>query len=74
LAESDLQELATKNELNLPVLKTCIAAPSTVTAINKDYAEGYKAGVEGTPTYFINGELAKGVVGFKVWEEFFKQF
>lgn len=74
LNAADIETIARQNQLDLSRLKTCVAHPSTLVAVNKDYAAGYKAGVAGTPTFFINGERVEGVINFKVWEEFFKQF
>jgi protein-disulfide isomerase len=37
-------------------------APRTAAAVERDYLEGQKAGVEGTPTVFINGKKYQGAL------------
>ena len=70
--EADLKSLITKFNLNQFEFEKCIKDTQTAQAIDRDYAEGYKAGVEGTPTFFINGELVRGVIDFSVWDTFLK--
>jgi len=70
VSDQELKEIALKNDLNIPVLETCLKAPSTMIAINKDYSDGFKSGVEGTPTFFINGQKIFGVISLEGWKEF----
>lgn len=37
--------------------------------IRQDYAEGVQAGVIGTPSYVINGNIIPGAIGFDMWKE-----
>lgn len=50
----------------------CFKSIQTKTAINKDYADGYRFGVAGTPTFFINGYKVEGVVPEAVWDGYLK--
>jgi protein-disulfide isomerase len=69
LAEPDLRRLAAEAGLDPVRLDRCLADPATLRAIQVDIREGAKRGVEGTPAFFVNGEM---VVGFKpaaYWEQ-----
>lgn len=37
--------------------------------INKDLAAALELGVQGTPTWFVNGKKVEGVIPLSVWEE-----
>lgn len=54
-------------------LKICMSDRNTVVKVNRDYADGLKYGVRGTPTFFINGEKIEGVVPLEVWDQFFSK-
>jgi len=51
-------------------MKLCLADSNAKVAVNKDYADGYRFGITGTPTFFINGERVQGVIPFSAWELF----
>lgn len=72
LGTSDLAALAGATQIDLKSLETCLNGSSATTAVNRDYVDGAKFGVRGTPTFFINGEKVEGVVPFAVWESFLK--
>ena len=42
--------------LDMDKYKTCISDPATAAFVKKDMEQGNEAGVEGTPSFFINGE------------------
>lgn len=50
----------------------CFKSNQTKVAVNKDYADGYRFGVAGTPTFFINGYKVEGVVPEAVWDGYLK--
>ncbi len=58
--------------LKKDILLTCLNSSRPKTEVNKDYADGYNAGVGGTPTFFVNGEKIEGVVPFEVWDGYLK--
>ncbi|MFA6307877.1 MAG: thioredoxin domain-containing protein [Patescibacteria group bacterium] len=37
--------------------------------VRQDYASGIESGVEGTPTYIVNGNLLPGSMSYEMWEE-----
>jgi protein-disulfide isomerase len=47
----------------------CLVADKTKTEVNRDYAVGYKYGIAGTPTFFINGQKTQGNIPSDTWEE-----
>lgn len=51
-------------------LKTCLNGSQGKIMVNKDFSDGIKNGVEGTPTFFINGKKVEGVVPMEVWDNF----
>jgi protein-disulfide isomerase len=72
VSAKEVQDIATANDLDQKKLQTCMDAPGTTIAINKDYADGFNSGVQGTPTFFVNGEAATGVISWNIWEAFIK--
>ncbi|MBE0598727.1 MAG: thioredoxin domain-containing protein [Desulfuromonadales bacterium] len=54
-----IRELAIKAELDMTAFDSCLQDPETVRKVNQDHADGVAAGVRGTPTIFVNGQLLK---------------
>jgi len=52
----------------------CFHSSDVDMTINKNFADGYRFGVRGTPTFFINGEKVQGAVDYNIWEGYLKQF
>lgn len=69
----DIAKLANDNGLDLEQLNKCLSSSQTASKVNRDYADGYKFGVAGTPTFFINGQKTQGVVPWEAWEKFVKE-
>lgn len=74
LTEQDISDLADAAGLDYGKLGECLKSGKATVKVNKDYADGFKAGVSGTPTFFVNGDKVEGVVPFTVWEEYIKNF
>jgi len=53
-------------------MKECLAGTAAKVAVNKDFADAYRFGVAGTPTFFINGEKVEGVIPLDAWDIFLK--
>lgn len=70
LSEEDINALGDKFGWEATKMKTCLANPNVKVAVNKDFADGYRFGIAGTPTFFINGEKVEGVIPFSAWELF----
>lgn len=65
----DLKKYA--KELNLDTAKfdKCLDTGQFTAEVNKDIADGSKAGVTGTPSFFINGQLLTGARPFEQFKE-----
>ena len=74
LAVLDLAALAKDTGLNLDKLNKCLSAGATAVKVSRDYADGFKFGVAGTPTFFVNGQKVQGVVPWEAWEELVKNY
>ena len=46
--------------LDLPAFEQCVSSGKYQAAVQKDIEEGTRAGVTGTPAFFINGRLLSG--------------
>jgi predicted DsbA family dithiol-disulfide isomerase len=46
--------------LDLPAFDQCVTSGKYQTAVQRDIEEGTRAGVTGTPAFFINGRLVSG--------------
>lgn len=74
LSALDLAALAKDTSLDLNKLNKCLADNNTLIKVSQDYAAGFKYGVAGTPTFFINGQKVQGVVPWEAWEELVKNY
>lgn len=62
LTDSDLTGHATNLKLDLDKWNTCRKDPAQAAEVQKDFEDGTKAGVQGTPAFFINGIFLNGAV------------
>ncbi len=62
LTDADLTGHATKLSLDLDKWNTCREDPAQAQEVQKDFEDGSKAGVQGTPAFFINGIFLNGAV------------
>lgn len=70
LTEEQAKSLLNQAGVNFAEAKKCLGTNKVSTEINKDYTDGYRNGVEGTPTFFINGEKVQGVISLEAWDKF----
>ncbi len=56
----DLRAYAREVGLDLPAFEQCFSSGKYQAAVQKDEDEGIRAGVTGTPAFFINGRLLSG--------------
>jgi protein-disulfide isomerase len=56
----ELKTYAGEVGLNLPAFERCLSSMKYQAAVQKDEEEGIRAGVTGTPTFFVNGRLLSG--------------
>ncbi len=60
LAESSFTEIGAELELDTEALDTCIAERRYAEFVQTDFSAGQRAGVTGTPAFFVNGIPLKG--------------
>ncbi len=68
LPSADLEAYAKQVGLDLDAYRACVESPEALAAVEKDVQDGLDAGVESTPTLFINGRRIKG--GFSRPEQY----
>ncbi|PIQ77556.1 disulfide bond formation protein DsbA [Candidatus Peregrinibacteria bacterium CG11_big_fil_rev_8_21_14_0_20_46_8] len=68
IPEQDLQKYARELGLNMNTFASCYDSDSIAQEIQKDIADGKRAGVQGTPGFVINNQLVEGAQPY----EYFK--
>lgn len=56
VAQSTIRGYAEDLGLDMPLFDTCVTSSSIAARVDEDLKEGRKAGVNGTPTFFVNGK------------------
>lgn len=69
LAPANLRNLAAASGVDLKKFDACVKDSDTVEAeIEEDIAQGQAVGVNGTPSFFINGRLIAGAQDYEAFE------
>jgi protein-disulfide isomerase len=58
-----LRQIAMKLGLDVDEFEKCTAAEATRDLVSQDLAEGKKLGINGTPTFIVNGKIYRGKLG-----------
>ncbi|PIN76746.1 hypothetical protein COV17_01170 [Candidatus Woesearchaeota archaeon CG10_big_fil_rev_8_21_14_0_10_36_11] len=66
---TNLKRYALNLDLNTNQFNTCLDSGSMAAEVQKDLADGTRAGVSGTPAFFINGVMVSGAQPFSVFEQ-----
>jgi protein-disulfide isomerase len=69
LAPDNLKKFAADLQLNTTQFDSCLDSSKYAQAIAKDVAEGNRAGVSGTPAFFVNGRFLSGAQPFTAFQE-----
>ncbi len=64
LQTSDLRQQATNLKLDLPRFEQCLNSGEQTADVKKDAAEGQRLGLQGTPSFFVNGHFMSGAIGY----------
>ena len=56
----DLRRYAEQAALDVPAFERCVAAGTHRAKVQREYEEGVRLGVTGTPAFFVNGRLLSG--------------
>lgn len=67
--KNQIQDIAEKAGLNITEFNDCIKSNKYVEEVAKDFEDGAKAGVYGTPTFFINGRTIIGPKPLRAFEK-----
>lgn len=71
--EDDLVKYAGETGLNMPLWQSCRRAAAAARVVSDDFQAGLSLGVDGTPTFFINGARVAGVLPLADWEQIFNR-
>lgn len=74
LTGAEVSQLASEVGLNVSETIKCIDDAQTKYAVQRDFIEGARFGVSGTPTFFVNGNKIEGVAPLEAWEKILKNF
>lgn len=74
LSETEVKNLLSQANVDFEKVKQCLAGSKARAEVNRDYADGFKYQVRGTPTFFVNGQKVEGVVTWEAWERFLGGF
>jgi protein-disulfide isomerase len=69
LSPANLKQLAQKLGLDSQKFNQCLDSGTMANKVKKDFDEGAKYGVTGTPCFFVNGMAVEGAQPYKVFEE-----
>jgi protein-disulfide isomerase len=73
LAVDQLKQYATQIGLDLPKFNTCLDSGAQANTVQTDAEAGKKAGVTGTPAFFINGVFINGAQPFEQFKAIIDQ-
>ncbi len=64
LSDSMIRELAAQAGAEMALFDACMSSMRHAVILQEDFLEGRERGVEGTPTFFVNGARYEGVVSY----------
>jgi protein-disulfide isomerase len=73
VGESKFKEYAQQLDLDMQRFNQCLDSGKYASEVQKDYNDGLKYGVSGTPTFFINGIKIVGAQPYSVFEQIIEQ-
>lgn len=62
ISRENIKAWATEMGINIAQLEECIPSDEADKAVKADITAADKAGIESTPTFFVNGRMVKGVI------------
>jgi protein-disulfide isomerase len=69
LGSESLKTWAGEIGIDVKKWEACIADPAQLQEVRKDLADGSAVGVQGTPAFFVNGQLVSGAQPYTVFEQ-----
>ncbi len=73
LDEASLIQYAGQVGLDTAVFEECLTSQKYLEEVRKDYTDGASYGVQGTPAFFVNGNLISGAVPLETFEQVIDQ-
>ena len=67
LTQAALMRYAMEVGLKMDTFQSCLVEKKTLPMVSEEFSAGLKDGVEGTPTFFVNGEKISGPVKYEQW-------
>lgn len=67
------EKIAQDLKLDVSKFNACFQSNKYLSKVQSDLAEGANAGVEGTPTTYVNGEAISGAIPFENFDAFLQQ-
>jgi protein-disulfide isomerase len=64
LQASDLKQQAAALKLDTTAFNQCLESGEQIATVKKDAEEAHRMGLQGTPSFFINGHFMTGSIGF----------
>jgi protein-disulfide isomerase len=61
-SQDQLKAYAEEVAIDIPKFERCLASSIHAAAVQKDFDEGIRSGVTGTPTFFVNGRVLAGAL------------
>ena len=72
-SSADYKKWAQELKLNVAQWEKCLSDPAQKQEIQKDFLDGQRAGVQGTPGFFVNGKVVSGAQPFSVFQQIIEQ-
>jgi len=74
LSVDDLKRYATELNLEVDLFNDCLDTGKYSSEVQEDLQDGIDAGVTGTPTFFINGNVVSGVINEQGFDQIVEYF
>ncbi len=68
LSKDNLFALAQNMSLDMDQFKSCFDSEKYAYQVRRDMNDGAELDIEGTPTFFVNGEMLSGVLSLDQWK------
>lgn len=68
-SQSTIDQIVSNLKLNIEQFEKCLSSPESHAAVMTDIEEARRLGIEGTPTFIINGKLLRGSASFEEFSE-----
>ena len=69
LNTADLKKYAADLKLDTTKFNDCLDTGKMTSEVQKDFLDGQKAGVQGTPAFYVNGQLISGAQPFSAFQQ-----